>query len=147
MQFWLGVARQDRKPIGKVCISVLAASQLPLTCLISQVFKSLCMPSQAHSSPISLIKVRVTLPVQSQVGHTAFMLGHAHYSDTLPVPPRLEAEHNARHHQPGDLGILNSLWKSRNETTNCSRLTKPVLLLSYYAFWQSSKCERDLQYI
>lgn len=47
----------------KVCISVLAAAQLALTCLISQVFKSSGLPSQAHSSPISLIKVRLTLPV------------------------------------------------------------------------------------
>lgn len=80
----------DRK---KVCISVLAAVQLPVTSLISQVFKSLSLPSQAHCSPISLIKVRLTLPVLSQVGHTAFMLGHAHYSDTLPVLPRWEAAH------------------------------------------------------
>jgi len=87
MLLLLGVVRQDRKPIGKVCISVLAAAQLPLTCLISQVFKSLSLLSSAHSSPISLIKVRLTIPVQSQVGHTAFMLGHAHYSDTPPVPP------------------------------------------------------------
>lgn len=83
---------QDGKQIGeKACISVLAVAQLSLTCLISRVFKSLSLPSQAHSSPISLIKVRLTLPLWSQVGHTAFMLGHAHYSDTLPVPPRLEA--------------------------------------------------------
>lgn len=99
--------RQDRKPIRNVCISVLAAAQLRLTCLISQVFKSLSMPSPAHSATISLIKVQVTIPVQIQVGHTAFMLCLAHYSDTLPAPPRLKAEHNARQHQPGDLGTLN----------------------------------------
>lgn len=106
MQLRLFAARQDREQLGKVCISVLAGGQLALTCLISQVFKSFSLPSQAHSSPISLIKVRLTLPVKSQVGHTAFMLGHAHYSDTLPVPPWLEAAHNARHHQPRDLGTL-----------------------------------------
>lgn len=41
------------------------------------------LPSRAHPSPISLIKVRLTLPARSQAGRAALMLGIAHYSDTL----------------------------------------------------------------
>lgn len=122
---------QDRKQIGRK--SAYQFWLLPSSLwhvLLVRSLKASAFPFQAHSSPISLIKVRLTLPVWSQVGHTAFMLGHAHYSDTLPVPPQLEAAHNARHCQPRDLGTLNSIWDSRNETTNCSPLTQPIILPS-----------------
>lgn len=73
----------------KFCVSGLAPAQLLLTCPISGVFKSLSPAfSRAHSSPISLIKVRPTLPVQSQVSRAAFTRGQAHYSETLPVSPQ-----------------------------------------------------------
>lgn len=109
------------------------------------------LPSQAHSSPISLIKVRLTLPAWSQAGHTAFMLGHAHYSDVLAVPPRLQAAQNAGQRQPRDLGSLNfkigqQKWKYKLcsfDTARHSGLLIFILKLCNGSRWFTIIVRRD----
>lgn len=54
--------------------------------LLAGSVKALASASAGTLPPISLIKVRLMLPVQSQVGHAAPTWGQAHYSETSPVP-------------------------------------------------------------
>lgn len=87
------------------------------------------LPSRAHPSPISLIKVRLTLPVWSQAGRAAFMLGNAHYSDILASATATESSTKCWTASAKGCGIF---WISkqgtRNDSTNCAPLTRPVIL-------------------
>lgn len=87
------------------------------------------LPSRAHPSPISLIKVRLTLPVWSQAGRAAFMFGNAHYSDILASATATEGSTKCWTAPAKGCGIF---WISkqgtRNDGTNCAPLTRPVIL-------------------
>lgn len=118
-----------RADTEKVCISVLAVAQLPLTCLISQVFKSLGLPSQAHTLPqYPWLKCdwRSQCRAKLATQRLCWVM--------LITQTHCQCRHDWKQHIMQDIGsqeiweLLNSLRDSRNETTNCSPLTQPVIL-------------------